>query len=61
MMDDSLFKRFPKPDDDAIIRLNVRIGGGDPNHHPRFAPLIPPAPETGVEALVVAPYPWLAS
>ena len=31
------------------------------NHNPRFAPVIHPTLETGVKALVVAAYAWLAS
>lgn len=31
------------------------------NHNPRFAPIIHPTLETGVKALVVASYAWLAS
>ncbi|HEY6987006.1 MAG TPA: hypothetical protein VH369_01405 [Bryobacteraceae bacterium] len=37
-----------------------RIGEIPTNHNPRFAPVIHPTLETGVEALVIAAQSWLA-
>ena len=41
-------------------RKDGRIGEIPANHNPRFAPVIHPTLETGVEALVVAADAWLS-
>ncbi len=41
-------------------RKNGRLGDIPTNHNPRFAPVIHPTLETGVEALVVAAEAWLS-
>jgi hypothetical protein len=38
-----------------------KIGDIPTNHNPRFAPVIHPTLETGVEALVLAAQAWLAT
>ena len=51
--------------DDPAVYDNAKKDGTlnelPTNHNPRFAPLIHPTLETGVRALVVASYAWLAS
>jgi hippurate hydrolase len=45
----------------AKAKKEGRIGEIPTNHNPRFAPVIHPTLETGVEALVVAAQSWLAA
>ncbi len=45
----------------AKAKEDGRIGEIPTNHNPRFAPVIHPTLETGVEALVVAAQAWLAA
>jgi metal-dependent amidase/aminoacylase/carboxypeptidase family protein len=51
--------------DDPAVYDNAKKDGTlnelPTNHNPRFAPVIHPTLETGVKALVVASYAWLAS
>jgi hippurate hydrolase len=42
-------------------KKNGRLGELPTNHNPRFAPVIHPTLETGVEAMVVAAQAWLAA
>ena len=48
------------PDLYAKAKANGRLGELPTNHNPRFAPVIHPTLETGVEALVVAALAWLS-
>lgn len=48
------------PDTYAKAKKDGKIGDIPTNHNPRFAPLIHPTLETGVEALVVAALAWLS-
>ena len=48
------------PDVYAKAKAAGRLGELPTNHNPRFAPVIHPTLETGVEALVVAAEAWLA-
>jgi hippurate hydrolase len=48
------------PDQYAKARAEGRLGELPTNHNPRFAPVIHPTLETGVETLVVAAEAWLA-
>jgi hippurate hydrolase len=48
------------PDVYAKAQAAGRLGELPTNHNPRFAPVIHPTLETGVEALVVAAEAWLA-
>jgi len=45
----------------AKAKKDGRLGEIPTNHNPRFAPVIHPTLETGVEALVVAAQAWLAA
>ena len=45
----------------AKAKADGRLGEIPTNHNPRFAPVIHPTLETGVEALVVAAQAWLAA
>lgn len=45
----------------AEAKKNGKIGDLPTNHNPRFAPVIHPTLETGVEALVVAAQAWLSA
>ncbi|MGH9582499.1 MAG: amidohydrolase, partial [Bryobacteraceae bacterium] len=45
----------------AKAKKDAKIGGIPTNHNPRFAPVIHPTLETGVEALVVAAQAWLSA
>lgn len=45
----------------AKARKEGKIGEIPTNHNPRFAPVLHPTLETGVEALVVAAHAWLAA
>ena len=45
----------------AKAKAEGRVGEVPTNHNPRFAPVIHPTLETGVEALVVAAQAWLAA
>jgi hippurate hydrolase len=45
----------------AKAKKDGRIGEIPTNHNPRFAPVIHPTLQTGVEALVVAAQAWLAA
>jgi amidohydrolase len=47
------------PDTYAKAKKDGKIGDIPTNHNPRFAPVIHPTLETGVEALVVAAQAWL--
>jgi amidohydrolase len=49
------------PDIYAKAKKNGKIGDIPTNHNPRFAPVIHPTLETGVEALVVAALAWLSA
>ena len=49
------------PDMYANAKKEGRIGDIPTNHNPRFAPVIHPTVETGVQALVVAAQAWLAA
>jgi hippurate hydrolase len=49
------------PGTDAKAKKDGRIGDIPTNHNPRFAPVIHPTLETGVEALVVAAQAWLSA
>jgi amidohydrolase len=49
------------PDIYAKAKKNGKIGDIPTNHNPRFAPVIHPTLETGVEALVVATLAWLSA
>jgi amidohydrolase len=48
------------PDLYAKAKADGRLGELPTNHNPRFAPVIHPTLETGVEALVVAALAWLS-
>ena len=48
------------PDLYAKAKKEGKIGDIPTNHNPRFAPVIHPTLETGVEALVVAAQAWLS-
>jgi len=48
------------PDMYAKAKKEGRLGDIPTNHNPRFAPLIHPTLETGVETLVVAAQAWLS-
>jgi metal-dependent amidase/aminoacylase/carboxypeptidase family protein len=48
------------PDFYAKAKKEGKIGDIPTNHNPRFAPVIHPTLETGVEALVVAAQAWLS-
>jgi hippurate hydrolase len=45
----------------AKAKKEGRLGEIPTNHNPRFAPVIHPTLETGVEAMVVASQAWLSS
>jgi hippurate hydrolase len=45
----------------AKLKSENRLGELPTNHNPRFAPVIRPTLETGVEALVVASQAWLSA
>ena len=63
MIDDGLFKRFPKPTPmlgQHIINAGT-IADLPTNHNPRFAPVIHPTLEAGIETLVVACQAWLTT
>ncbi len=49
------------PDIYANAKKDGRIGEIPTNHNPRFAPVIHPTLETGVEALIVAAQAWLSA
>jgi metal-dependent amidase/aminoacylase/carboxypeptidase family protein len=49
------------PDTYAKAKQEGRLNELPVNHSPRFAPVLHPTLETGVEALVVAARAWLAS
>jgi amidohydrolase len=49
------------PDLYAKAKAENRLGDIPTNHNPRFAPVIHPTLETGVEALVVAAQAWLSA
>jgi hippurate hydrolase len=49
------------PDLYAKAKAAGRLGELPTNHNPRFAPVIHPTLETGVEAMVVAALAWLAA
>jgi hippurate hydrolase len=49
------------PDTYAKAQKEGKVGEIPTNHNPRFAPVIHPTLETGVEALVVAAQAWLTS
>jgi hippurate hydrolase len=49
------------PDTYAKAKNEGRLGDIPTNHNPRFAPVIHPTLETGVEALVVAAQAWLSA
>jgi len=49
------------PDVYATAKADGRLGELPTNHNPRFAPVIHPTLETGVEALVVAALAWLSA
>ena len=49
------------PDVYAKAKADGRLGELPTNHNPRFAPVIHPTLETGVEALVVGALAWLAA
>ena len=49
------------PDLYAKARAANRLGEIPTNHNPRFAPVIDPTLQTGVEAMVVAGRAWLSS
>jgi hippurate hydrolase len=49
------------PDTFAKARQAGRLGDIPTNHNPRFAPVIHPTLETGVETLVIAAQAWLSS
>jgi hippurate hydrolase len=49
------------PDIYAKAKKDGKVGGIPTNHNPRFAPVIHPTLETGVEALVVAGQAWLSA
>jgi hippurate hydrolase len=44
----------------ANAKADGRLGEIPTNHNPRFAPVIHPTLETGVEAMVVAAEAWLS-
>jgi len=45
----------------AKAKADGRLGDLPTNHNPRFAPVIHPTLETGIETLVVAAQAWLAA
>ena len=47
------------PDEYAKAKMTGKIADLPTNHNPRFAPVIHPTLEAGVEALVVASQAWL--
>jgi hippurate hydrolase len=49
------------PDLYAKAKADGRLGELPTNHNPRFAPVVHPTLETGVEALVIAAQAWLAA
>lgn len=49
------------PDEYAEAKRSGRIAEIPTNHNPRFAPVIHPTLETGVEAMVVASQAWLSA
>jgi hippurate hydrolase len=49
------------PDEYAKAEANGRLGELPTNHNPRFAPVLHPTLEAGVEAMVVAALAWLAA
>jgi len=49
------------PDIYAKAKADGRLGDLPTNHNPRFAPVIHPTLETGIETLVVAAQAWLAA
>jgi hippurate hydrolase len=48
------------PDLYAKAKADGRLGELPTNHNPRFAPVMHPTLETGVETLVVAAQAWMA-
>jgi len=48
------------PDRRANAKGADRLNGIPTNHNPRFAPVVHPALQTGVEALIVTACAWLA-
>ena len=61
----TIVSREVAPTDSAVVYDKAKKDGTlnslPTNHNPRFAPVIHPTLETGVKALVVAAYAWLAS